>query len=176
MCIRDSNRIYEQLNYDYMASNLEIKMQADNYNFLHQFMLPNNELDIEQILLKFQQFIKEQYSEKDKGFLEREWRLVFLAFIKPIINGSGYDFKEPQISEEKRLDIVITYYQHRYIIELKIWRGPKRHQEGLLQLSDYLSIHGMEKGYLLIFDPRQEKSRETKLIMQDGKQIFAVWV
>jgi len=59
---------------------------------------------------------------------------------------------------------------------LKIWRGPKRHEEGLAQLADYLSIHSMEKGYLLIFDPRQEKSSETKLLVQDAKQIFAVWV
>ena len=170
------NRIYEQLIYDYMASNLEIKLQADNYNFINQFVLPNNQLDFQKILLKFQHFIKEQYSEKDRAFLEREWRLVFLAFIKPIINGSGYDFKETQVSEEKRLDIVVTYYQHRYIIELKIWRGPKKHEEGLSQLTDYLSIHNANKGYLLIFDPRQKKSWEAKPILHKKKEIFAIWV
>jgi len=30
--------------------------------------------------------------------LRKEWRLVFLAFLKPIINGKGYDFKEPQVN------------------------------------------------------------------------------
>lgn len=37
-----------------------------------------------------------------------------MAFLKPIINGSGYDFKEVQISDEKRLDLVITYIKKIY--------------------------------------------------------------
>ena len=32
---------------------------------------------------------------------KRNGRLLFLAFIKPIINGIGFDFKEVQISENK---------------------------------------------------------------------------
>ena len=92
------------------------------------------------------------------------------------MRSGGYDFKEVQVSEEKRLDIVITYYQHRYILELKIWRGPKKHEEGLSQLADYLTIHGVEKGCLLIFDPRKGKSWESKSVLKNGKRIFAVWV
>ena len=38
------------------------------------------------------------------------------------INGIGFDFKEAQISEEKRLDVVITIQDKKHIIELKIWR------------------------------------------------------
>lgn len=59
--------------------------------------------------------MKEQYSSKDADFLEHHGRLLFLAFIKPIINGIGFDFKEVQISEEKRLDLVITYNNFKYI-------------------------------------------------------------
>ena len=70
-------------------------------------------------------FMKEQYSKKDIEFIEHHGRLLFLAFIKPIINGVGFDFKEVQVSEEKRLDVVITYNSFKYIIEMKIWRGEK---------------------------------------------------
>jgi hypothetical protein len=63
--------------------------------------------------------------------------LLFLAFIKPIINGTGFDFKEVQISEEKRIDIVITL-KEKYIVELKIWRGEEYHKKGLIQLQEYL--------------------------------------
>jgi len=45
--------------------------------------------------------MKKEYSKKDLPFLERNGRLIFLAFLKPIINGKEYDFKEVQISEEK---------------------------------------------------------------------------
>jgi len=55
-----------------------------------------------------------------------------MAFLKPIINGSGYDFKEVQISDEKRLDLVITYINNKYIAELKLWHGEKAHEKGLL--------------------------------------------
>jgi hypothetical protein len=65
-------------------------------------------------------------------------RFSFLAFIKPIINGRAFDFKEMQISQEKRLDVVITYLEQKYIVELKIWRGKKYHKDGLKQLADYL--------------------------------------
>ena len=94
-------------------------------------MRQNYQLDLKKILLKFKQFIKEQYSDIDSRFIEREGRLLFLAFIKPIINGVGFDFKEVQISEEKRLDVVITYLSNKYLVELKIWRGEDYHQKGL---------------------------------------------
>lgn len=170
------NRIYEQRIYNYMASNMEIKMDAESYNLENQFILPGNRLDVQKILLKFQQFLHEQYSDKDQDFLERQWRLVFLAFIKPIINGKGYDFKEVQISQERRLDIVITYLQHKYIVELKRWHGEAAHQEGLGQLADYLQRQQQTKGYLVIFDDRKEKRRDAKTIAHQGKEIFAVWV
>ena len=53
-----------------------------------------------------------------------------MAFIRPIVNGEGYTFKEVQTSQEKRLDIVVTYHQYRYIIELKNWYGKVYHLKG----------------------------------------------
>ncbi|MFM9947025.1 MAG: AAA-like domain-containing protein [Saprospiraceae bacterium] len=174
--VRIHNRIYEQLIYDFMTSNLEVKMKTDAYNFENQFVLPGNQLDVQKILLKFQQFLNEQYSVKDQDFLERHWRLVFLAFVKPIINGKGYDFKEVQISQERRLDVVITYLQHKYIVELKRWYGEAAHQEGLTQLADYLDRQYQTKGYLVIFDDRKEKAQTQQTIEHQGKEIFAIWV
>ncbi|MEM8523755.1 MAG: AAA family ATPase [Bacteroidota bacterium] len=176
--IRIHNRIYEQLIYDYMASKLltspDASKRTDNYG--GYFLLDNNELDMEAVLRKFQQFMKEQHSKRDFDFIEREWRLVFLSYLKPILNGQGHDFKEVETSEEKRLDIVVTYYQHKYILELKLWRGEKNHQKGLNQLADYLDIHDVNKGYLLIFDTRQKKTYEEQMIQHEGKEIFGVWV
>ena len=81
-------------------------------------------------------------------------------------------------SEEKRLDVVVTYYNQKYIIELKRWRGPKYHQEGLKQLADYLDRFNLSQGYLLIFDLRTEGNREWKMERSTckGKEILAVWV
>jgi hypothetical protein len=122
--------------------------------------------------------MKENYSQKDREFLERNGRLLFLAFIRPIINGRGFDFKEVQVSEEKRLDIVVTLDNKKYIIELKIWRGEAYHQEGILQLSGYLEAQNETTGYLLVYDLRKESGLigKNELIETDGKTIFAAWV
>lgn len=124
------------------------------------------------MLYNFQAFMKKEYSSKDRTFLEREGRMIFLAFMRPILNGAGYDFKELQVSEEKRLDVVITYHQHLYVAELKIWHGEEAHQKGLAQLADYLDSLGLETGYLLIFDHNKKKTWKKDWIMSHGKRIF----
>ncbi|MCP4153455.1 MAG: AAA family ATPase, partial [bacterium] len=175
--VRIQNRLYEQLICDYMSSNLETSGSIEHVDVAAGYVR-GDELDIEKIMRKFQKFMKEQYSRRDEAFLERNGRLLFLAFIKPIINGKGFDFKEPQISEEKRLDVVITFGSRKYIVELKIWRGEAYHKEGILQLCDYLERQNQENGYLLIFDLRKESGRvgETERLKKGHKSILAAWV
>jgi len=173
--IRIHNRIYEEVIFHYMTSKTKSRLVFGEYNS-QSFRLPENRLDIEAILLRFQAFMREQNSEKDRDFLERSGRLVFLAFLKPIINGSGYEFKEPQISEEKRLDVMITYFQHKYVAELKIWRGETAHEKGMKQLADYLDRLALDEGYLLIFDHSKKKSRKSNWVTLGEKRLFEVWV
>jgi hypothetical protein len=168
------NRIYEQRIYNYLISNIEMYQKVDDTESL--FLLPNGSLDFEKILLRFQAYIKENFGNKEKDFFEKEWRLVFLAFIRPIINGKGFDFKETQISDEKRLDVVISYGKFKYIVELKIWRGELYHQRGIAQLHDYLEIQGVQTGFLVIFDQRREQVAKSETIRFQEKQIFAIWI
>lgn len=170
-----SNKIFQERLYNYFSSKLENSMDMLHYNFRENFILKNG-LDFEKILLRFQQFMKEQYSSKDSKFIEREGRLLFLAFIKPIINGIGFDFKEVQISEERRLDIVVTYLQKKYIVELKIWRGAEYHKKGIKQLKEYLDIQGLDEGYLVIYNLNKDKEYKEERINYEGKQIFIVYV
>ena len=170
------NRIYEEVIYDYMTSKTRSRVNLSEYNLSKNFILPDQRLNMEAVLLRFQAFMREQDSLKGQNFLERNARLVFLAFIKPIINGSGYDFKEPQISEERRLDVVITYLQHKYIVELKIWRGPEAHADGLQQLVNYLDRQSLSTGYLLIFEQLKQKTWASEWVEVDGKSVFVVQV
>ncbi|MCP4214529.1 MAG: AAA family ATPase [bacterium] len=172
------NRVYEQRIYNYMASKIEISVNMGGYNAGRLFYRPDGMLDMEKVLLRFQAFLKEQYSKKDKGFLERNGRLLFLAFLKPIINGKGYDFKEVEISEEKRLDVVVTFLDQKYIIELKKWYGDKAHRDGLDQLIGYLERLDLENGYLIIYDGRKKTpaTGKSETIAIGSRRIFAVWV
>jgi hypothetical protein len=176
--VKIHNRIYAQILYNYMtAKAFNEYLKSEPERFAAPYSKPGNRLDLEAVLLKFQQYMKEQRSRRDERFLERQWRLIFLAFLKPILNGKGHDFKEVQTADEKRLDIIVTYYQHKYVIELKRWYGEKAHQRGLAQLADYLDIQGLDEGYLVIFDPRaKEESWAQEWIEAEGKRVFAVWV
>lgn len=176
------NRIYKELIYNYMTTNFKLKVLLDtdvaHYNFRDHFITMGGGLDFEKVLLKFQEFMKKEYSHRDGAFMERNGRLVFLAFIKPIINGIGYDFKEVQVSEEKRLDVLITYGTERYVIELKIWRGEEAHKRGIKQLTDYLDILSLDKGFLIIFDLTGKGRKEFKneRLIAGNKDIFSIWV
>lgn len=169
------NRLYEQRLYNYMVVKTLISLD-DKYDYGGHFVTDDNRLDLEAVLLKFQHFMKMEYSQKDKSFLERHGRLVFLSFLNPILNGKGHAFKEVEISEEKRLDITITFYRHKYIVELKRWYGEKYHQKGIKQLSGYLDAHGLAEGYVVVFEYDKEKSWRQEWIEAHDKRIFAVWV
>ncbi|MEM6700650.1 MAG: AAA-like domain-containing protein, partial [Bacteroidota bacterium] len=103
--VRIHNRIYEQLIYDYLASRL-LTSTTERLNYGGFFLNDDASLDMESALKKFQSYMKEQRSSKDLDFLERQWRLIFLAYLQPILNGKGHSFREVETSEEKRLDIV----------------------------------------------------------------------
>jgi hypothetical protein len=170
------NRIYQEVLVDYMTVKMQMSQLNRGVDFGAGYKNPDKSLNMEIVMTKFQTFMREQYSKHDRDFLERNGRLVFLAFLKPIINGSGHDFKEPQISEERRLDVIITHLQHKYLAELKIWRGKTAHEEGLLQLCDYLDRLSLTEGYLLIFDHSKRKIWKKEWTEVNGKKIFMVWV
>jgi len=177
--VKIHNRIYEQIIYNYLVSNVENEIMQP-YLTEHKFVLPNKELNFELILERFQVYIRESFGKREVSFLENQWRLIFLAFLRPIINGNGFEFKEVQISDERRIDVVITYYSHKYIIELKIWRGDSYHERGILQLYDYLEKQNKDIGYLVIFDDRKTNidanEYKSEWIEIENKRIFAVWV
>ena len=173
--VKISNRVFEQRLYNYYISKLEKKVDMAGYNIKSAF-IEDDRLNIEKILLRFQQFMKEEYSSKNAEFLENHGRMLFLSFITPIINGVGFAFKEVQISEEKRLDVVITYNCHKYIIELKIWRGEQYHEAGVKQLSNYLNINGQDKGYLLVFNFNKNKEYKQENLTVNNKEIFVAFV
>jgi hypothetical protein len=171
------NRIFEQYIYNHLTSiKTRESENLSSYNFRDKFLTPENGLDFEKVILSYQRFMKEQYSNKDEKFIEQHGRLLFLAFIKPIINGVGFDFKEVQVSQEKRLDVVVTYNNYKYITELKIWHGEEYHKAGINQLCEYLNIHSMNKGYLVIYNFNKNKEFKYEKIYVENKEIFIVYV
>ncbi len=169
------NRIHEQRIYAHMMSKLLRTRYEDTNNFAGPEFFHDDILDVKLILQRFQAFMKEHCSHKDEKFLEHEGRLLFLSFLRPIINGKGFEFKEPNVADERRMDLVITYKKTRYVVELKRWYGSRAHRKGLQQLSDYLDMYSLKQGFLLIYDFNNKEYKQEEIVFKE-KQICAVWV
>ena len=46
----------------------------------------------------------------------------------------------------KRTDIIVDYGGEQFVIELKIWRGPKYHAAGEAQIAEYLDYYELNTG------------------------------
>ena len=160
-----NNRVYEQLIYNHMMMKVirsDSYLSMSQYNYRSTFIREDETLDLKKVILRFQDFMKHEYSQKRDAFLEEDGRLLFLAFLSPIINGTGFAFKEVRGGEEKRFDIVVTYEKRMYILELKKWYGEEYHKRGIHQLGTYLEQYGLDEGYLIIFDNRKIKGASGK--------------
>ena len=174
------------------VSNKIFEMRLDNY-FITKDMLASDSthsnaswatdmtrggrFNMKMCLERFQVHWKELYNEKDGEFLERQCRLIFMSYLKPLLNGEGFYHLESESTDERRMDLVVTYGNERFIVELKIWRGEAYHQEGVEQLLGYMDKYSEEKGYLLIFDFRKNPvPQEPQWTRHLEREIFEVRV
>ena len=171
-----SNVIFETYLYDYLVSirSREHEIISPERNqFVHE-----KRLDVPLILTKFQELMRSEYREEDEKFIERQGRLLFLCFLKPIINGTGFYYVEPETRSNTRMDIVIAYGDEEHIIELKIWRGDAYRKDGINQLEGYMDSRNAKVGYLVSFSFLKEKDYKNGWIddVSDGKRVFEVVV
>ncbi len=170
------NLIFEEALFLYFTLDYTIKNNAKLSPFQLNYVR-NGKLNMEHVVTRFADLMHQEYRKNDEEFLERQGRLVFLSFLKPIINGIGFYYVEPQTRDNRRMDLVVTYDKQEFIVELKIWHGDKYEELGRDQLSDYLAIRGMDEGYLVTFDfSKNKQDAEPQWIEWNGKRIFEVVV
>lgn len=168
------NLIFEEALFVYFGNKTMREQGARISPYLLNYV-QNGRLNMEHVVTRFRDLMREEYRESTVPFLEREGRLLFLTFLKPVINGTGFYYVEPQTRDNRRMDLVVTYGQQEFIVELKIWRGDKYEEKGRDQLSSYLATRGMDEGYLVTFDFSKDKQDvEPQWIDWNGKRIFEV--
>lgn len=161
-----ANRIFEIRLYNYFlttgeAQNTSIFRAASNDK--SQF-IQNGHLDMELVMKKFVEHFDSIYGDQNCEFDEDEGRRRFLLYIRPIINGVGNYYIEPQTRNARRMDVVVDYRGEQFIVELKIWRGDSYNSRGENQLSDYLDYFHLKKGYMLSYNFNQKKQIGVKKI------------
>jgi len=171
-----SNKIFEIVICNYFVAKDEHKKNVRITGVLQQDIVRDGRFDMELCLKKFAEHYADIYTPKNEKFVEREGKFLFITYLKPLLNGHGFYHFESQLSDERRMDIVVDAGREQFVIELKIWRGEKNRDEGYKQLAGYLNTKKATEGYLLTFDFRKGANRERKAEWVDfeGKKIFDV--
>jgi hypothetical protein len=128
---------------------------------LPEYTLPGNRLDIERILVNFNQYIAQigvrAFYQGDKPY-EKTGQFLLTAWLYPFIKSGEGELRYEVLSGLGRMDIFLTYKGQKYIIETKVNRYDDISvilEEGILQVSGkYLASEGAAAGYLVIFDTR----------------------
>ena len=174
--VKVSNIIFETVIFNYFISLIETGDLIGRYTEENSQFVSHGALNMELVLQKFKAFMYAEYRDEDSAFIEQHGRLIFLSFLKPIINGTGHYVVEPQTRGNRRMDIVVFYGSEEHIVELKLWRGKKAEDEGVEQLADYLRFRGQKKGYLLSFCDNKKTPRQDSIVHRDDVEIMEVVV
>jgi len=174
-----ANRIFETrlMNY-FVNQGLHDKIKATPLRYTdEEGIIVNGKFNMQVCLEKFAKYYDEYYSDKDVKFIEIHSRYFVLFFISSILNGHGFIHLESQSTDRRKRDVIVNFFDQQFIIELKIWRGEKLHNEAFTQLLGYMTKRNLTEGYLLTFDFRKKKEPKQEWVkMEDGKKIFNVVV
>jgi hypothetical protein len=169
------NRIFEIRITNYFATEKEISDSKLTMRTSVEEVASENKFDMVLFLEKFTSHYYEMYNSKNMDFLERECRLLFITYLRPFINGTGFYHLESETRSGKKTDIIVDYKTEQFIVELKLWYGEASHERAYEQLFGYLKSKGKDIGYLLTFDFRKEDNvgkPQVKWIEYKGKKIF----
>jgi len=169
-----SNKIFETAICDYFISLNYSNPRKDITRTIDSEVIENGKFNMALTIKKFMQHYYELYNKSNESFLESECRLLFLTYLKPLINGNGFYHIESETRNLMRTDLIIDYGTEQFIVELKIWKGEQKHEKAHEQLIEYLNSKNKKEGYLLTFDFRKKKAEKptTKWVRKSGKRFL----
>ncbi len=139
---------------------------------LLEYRLPGDRLDMEQILLDFEQYITQigvsafYHKEaappdgnvlQEKPPYEKTGQFLLTAWLYQFVRGGGGELRYEVVTGLGRMDVLLIYRGRKYIIETKMNRLnlDRILKEGIAQLSKkYLASESVGEGYLVVFDPQ----------------------
>jgi hypothetical protein len=167
-----SNSVFERYIYSQLLSLYKSSIVQANYN---QFIV-GNMLQMDLVMEKFLESYEQIYGDVEEQFLEEHGVKIFMAFLRPIINGSGNMYIEAQTVTKKRADLIAQFLWKRFIVEMKIWHGASYNADGIEQLLHYMDKFGLDSGWLLSFSFNKQKKPGIKESIIKRKRIVEVLV
>ena len=172
--VRIANRIFETRLYNLFLSDEELKNNvfAREGELAKNQFITDGKLNMRLILERFIVTYTQICGPLKDRFKEKDGREQFLLYLKPIINGTGNYYIEAQTRDQTRTDVIVDYLGQQYIIELKIWRGPRYNADGEKQISEYLDYWNLNTGYMLSFNFNKNKEQGVKRVQIGDKVLF----
>jgi len=153
-----ANPIYARILTDYFQP-LESDLQASiliNSHDLRQHII-GEQLEMDELLSQFRQFVERRGREAFKVTpmpQEATGQYLLMAYLDLLVRQIGGDLFTEINSGEGRMDLIVVYRGHRYVVETKMWYGQAKFDEGVEQLEGYLETEGASVGYLVVFHAR----------------------
>ena len=152
---------------------LEEDYFREDTDFL-EYLTPTGQINMELLLDNFRAFIARagfrslQVPETPKEYVGQDLLYAYLEQFVGLIRGAMY--LEVQTGRG-RMDLVIFHNARKYIVETKIWEGPRSYQAGKRQLAAYLQLEGAVEGYYVVFDHREHPEPRAETETVDGMKI-----
>jgi hypothetical protein len=133
-----------------------------------EYDLPGNLLDMENVLLDFEQYIAQigvRAFYKEKKPYEKTGQFLLTAWLYRFVKGGDGDLRYEAISGLGRMDIILNYKGRKYIIETKVnhRKLTRTLNQGITQVSrKYLATEAADEGYLVIFDTKTPVGEECE--------------
>lgn len=143
------------------------------------FVRKDGGLDMPKLMAEFQQFWREDGHLAAEGFRYKESgpHLLMMAFLQRIVNGGGRIEREYGLGR-RALDLLVTWRDERYAIELKLRRDSETEERALDQIWRYLDTAGLDEGWLVLFDLRSAAPWAERIYARDvdwrGKRVHVL--
>ena len=149
------------------------------------YIAPDGRLEVEKLLVAFQQFFREHSEHWVERFDYKEAgpQLLLQAFLQRIINSGGRIEREYGLGR-KRTDLLVIWSYNdavqKVVIELKLLYSTLEQTlvEGLAQTWGYMDRCGVSEGHLVIFDRTEGRSWAEKIFRREEEykgQMIHVW-
>lgn len=149
-----------------------------------EYGLPGGGLDMERILLDFEQYISRigvSAFYRNKKPYEKTGQFLLTAWLYQFVKGGEGELRYEVVTGLGRMDVLLSYQGRKYIIETKMnFRNLTRTlEDGIAQLTrKYLATESVREGYLVIFDTRTPAGDEREPQYHDvnGKRITSLTI
>ena len=138
------------------------------------YLTPTGQLALMALLDNFQAFIARagfrilQVPDTPQEYVGQH---LLYAYLDHFVRIVGADlFLEVQTGRG-RIDLLLIHNQRKYIVETKIWEGPRSYHAGKKQLAAYLRLEGAVEGYYVVFDHRKNPEPRTETEVLAGLTI-----